>query len=108
MEGNVSDLMGMFAEFRHNLQQLEEKLQQLAIDAEAGGGLVKATVNGRLQLIRLEIDPSILQADQKQMVEDLIVAAVNLAQQKAVEKVQEVSAEQLGAFGMLQSMLFPK
>jgi len=70
-------------------QQMQEKMQkQLAetvIEATAGGGMVTVTVNGGKQLLSLKIDPEVVNASDVEMLEDLILAAVNDAQRKADE-----------------------
>lgn len=70
-------------------QQMQEKMQQqlaeTVIEATAGGGMVTVTVNGGKQLLSLKIDPEVVNASDVEMLEDLILAAVNDAQRKADE-----------------------
>ena len=81
-------------------QQMQEKMQkQLAetvIEATAGGGMVTVTVNGGKQLLSLTIDPEVVKDGDVEMLQDLILAAVNAAQRKADEAV---SAQMSGMMG---------
>jgi hypothetical protein len=74
-------------------QQMQERLQQemaqLHIEATAGGGMVTVTVNGAKQLERVKIDPEVVSKDDVEMLQDLIVAAVNDAQRKVDEEMAQ-------------------
>jgi DNA-binding YbaB/EbfC family protein len=61
----------------------KEKLGDVVVDAEAGGGLVKVQMNGKCEVVRLEIDPKTIDPAEKAMLEDLVTAAVNAAAEKA-------------------------
>ena len=72
-------------------QQMQERLQRemadLKVEASAGGGMVTVTVNGAKQIQSLKIDPEVVSKDDVEMLQDLIVAAVNDAQRKAEEEL---------------------
>jgi DNA-binding YbaB/EbfC family protein len=74
-------------------QQMQERLQKqmadLRVEATAGGGMVTVVVNGAKQLQSLKIDPEVVSKDDVEMLQDLIVAAVNDAQRKAEEELQQ-------------------
>ncbi len=74
-------------------QQMQERLQQqmaeLRVDATAGGGMVTVTLNGAKQLQSLRIDPEVVSKDDVEMLQDLIVAAVNDGQRKVDEELQQ-------------------
>lgn len=76
-------MMGKVKEMQTRLKEAQENLVNVRASAESGAGLVKATVNGRKQLVALDIDPSILKSEDKVLVQDLVVAAVNKAQEEA-------------------------
>jgi nucleoid-associated protein EbfC len=82
-------MMGKMKEVQAKLKEAQEKLKDITVTAESGAGLVKATVNGQRQLIKIEIDDSILNANDQDMVNDLVVAAVNNAMLTANERAQE-------------------
>ena len=83
-------------------QQMQERLQkqmaELRVDATAGGGMVTVTVNGSKQLLALKIDPEVVSKDDVEMLQDMIVAAVN----DAARKVDEQMAQSMG--GMMGGM----
>ena len=86
-------------------QQMQEKLQrqmaEMTIEATAGGGMVTVTVNGNKQLLKVKIDPEVLTKDEAEMLQDLIVAAVN----DAHRKVDEALAGQMQ--GLMGGMRIP-
>ena len=80
-------------------QQLQEKLQQTVIEASAGGGSVTVKMNGQKKVISVTIDPEIVKSGDLEMLQDLVVAAVN----EGSRKVDEALQSNLG--GMLGGML---
>ena len=86
-------------------QQMQERLQkqmvEMRIEATAGGGMVTVTVNGNKQLLQLKIDPEVVSKDDVEMLQDLIVAAVN----DAHRKVDEALASQMQ--GMMGGLKIP-
>ncbi len=72
-------LLGKMKELQDRMKEAQESLVHLTASGEAGAGLVKATVNGRKQLIRLEIDPDLVKPEDREMLQDLVVAATNMA-----------------------------
>jgi nucleoid-associated protein EbfC len=89
-------------------QQLQERLQkqmtEMRIEATAGGGMVSVTVNGHKQLLKMTIDPEVVTKDDVEMLQDLIVAAVN----DAHRKVDEALANQMqGMLGMPGGLRIP-
>ena len=88
------DMMGMLGkvkELQAKMKEAQDNLVHVQASAEAGAGMVKATVNGKKQLVKLEIDPDVVKPDDKEMMQDLIVAAVN----KALAEVDEKAKEEL-------------
>ncbi|MEO1219219.1 MAG: YbaB/EbfC family nucleoid-associated protein [Bacteroidota bacterium] len=73
-----------------NMQEAQKKVERLKVTAESGGGLVKATMNGQRKLLKMEIDPSIFKINEKEMLEDLVVAAVGLAMESIDKQSQEI------------------
>ena len=75
------------------LQQQQEKMQAeiaaLVVEATSGGGMVKVEVDGQKQLLRLTIDPEVVSKDDVEMLQDLVVAAINEASRKVDEQIQE-------------------
>jgi len=88
---DLMNMMGKMKEIQARLKEAQNNLTLLKITGESGGGMVKATVNGKRQLIALDIDPSILKAEDKTLIQDLVIAAVN----KASDEAETTAREQL-------------
>jgi len=90
--------------FRKKIENVQNELDDLHIDGESGGGLVKATVNGKMELLDMSLQDDILEED-KEMIEDLIISAVNNALSKAQEESQNRMNSVTG--GMMSGMKIP-
>jgi nucleoid-associated protein EbfC len=88
MKGGLGNILKQAQKMQEELQKAQERLAQEEVTGEAGGGMVKVTMNGRHEVRRVEIDPSLM-GDDREMLEDLIAAAVNAAVQKVGEKMQD-------------------
>lgn len=84
-------MMEKVKEMQGRLREAQEKLQHIVVTGEAGAGMVRATVNGKKKLLSVEIDPSLFNSNDKPVVQDLVVAAVN----KAMEEAEVRSREEL-------------
>lgn len=89
MFGNLGDLMGKVKDLQANMQAAQEQLSAITETGESGAGLVRVTVNGHKKLLKLEIDPSIVGPGDAEMMQDLIVAAVNKALDTIEPKIKE-------------------
>ncbi|MEW5250196.1 YbaB/EbfC family nucleoid-associated protein [Microbulbifer discodermiae] len=85
----------MQADMQEKMQQMQRQLDELRLQGEAGAGMVKVTMNGRHDVIAVEIDPGLMGED-KEMLEDLLAAAVNDAVRRVEEKSRELQQQQLG------------
>jgi DNA-binding YbaB/EbfC family protein len=106
MKGGLGNLMKQAQRMQQELQQAQEKLAEQEISAEAGAGLVKVTMNGRHEVRRIQIDDSLLQ-DDKEMLEDLVAAAINAAVQKVADNQQEQLAGLTAGLGLPAGMKLP-
>jgi DNA-binding YbaB/EbfC family protein len=86
---DMMKMMGKMKEVQARLKEAQDNLANVSASGESGGGLVRAIVNGKRQLIDLDLDPSLLKADDKVVLQDLIVAAVNKASEEAEVKAKE-------------------
>lgn len=102
---NLEDLVGEIKKTKISLKEMEDKLQKIQVTSEAGAGLVKVTINGRKQVLSMEIDETLLQPTEKTMLEDLIVAAVNLALKKLENRIKEEAGQVIGLPSLLQDLL---
>jgi len=103
--GNLGDLMRKAGEMKSRMAQMQEELARKTVSADAGGGMVEATVNGRLELMRIRIDKSRVDPADTEMLEDLIVAAVHAAQNKALEMSQAEMQRMASEMGLPPGML---
>jgi len=85
----MDDLMRQAQSLQAKIKRLQQDLEERVYEGRAGGGVVKAFVNGKKALLKVEISPDVLEGGDKDMVEDLIVAAVEEAQRKAEEAAKE-------------------
>ncbi|MBB3169041.1 YbaB/EbfC family nucleoid-associated protein [Simiduia aestuariiviva] len=92
MFGNMGDLMKQAQQMQEKMQKMQEDLASAEVTGAAGAGLVSVVMNGRHDVRNVTIDPSLLSED-KEMLEDLLAAAVN----DAVRKVEEKNKEMMGA-----------
>ncbi|MBC7358324.1 hypothetical protein SAMN02745206_01372 [Desulfacinum infernum DSM 9756] len=74
------------------LAQMQEELAQRTVESSAGGGMVTAVANGRQEIVKITIDPQVVDPDDVEMLEDLVLAAVN----DALKRAQEMVAEEMG------------
>jgi len=86
---DMMKMMGKVKEMQAKMKEAQERLEFIQDTGEAGAGMVKATVNGKKQVISIEIDESLLVKDDKDMVQDLTVAAINNALEKVDIKAKE-------------------
>jgi hypothetical protein len=80
---DIQFLMRQAKKIEKAVEQAKEKLSELEVEAEAGGGLVQVRMNARFEIRRIAIDPKALDPNEKAMLEDLVAAAVNAASEKA-------------------------
>jgi len=103
--GNLPGLMAKAREMQDKMKAMQDELARRHVSADAGGGMVEATVNGRLELVKLKIDKSRVDSNDTEMLEDLVVSAVSAAQAKAAEMVQGEMQKMAGDLGLPPGML---
>lgn len=80
---SIEDIMAMAANVQKQMEEAQAGLDRLEVQGQSGGGLVKVTATAKGRILKLDLDPSLLSADSKEMTEDLIVAAFNDARTRA-------------------------
>ncbi|MDH5693974.1 MAG: YbaB/EbfC family nucleoid-associated protein [Gammaproteobacteria bacterium] len=95
MKGGLGNLMKQAQQMQANLQKAQEELANLEVVGQAGGGMVEVTITGRHDVKRVNIDSSLME-DDKEMLEDLIAAAVNDANRKLEQTTKEKMASVTG------------
>ena len=89
---NVNKMMQQVQKMQQEMQQAQEELAKETVTASAGGGAVKVTVTGGLEVVSVEIDPEVVDPDDVEMLQDMILAATN----EAVNSSQEMASQRLG------------
>ena len=89
-KGGLGNLMKQAQDMQKNMQAAQEEIAKMEINGEAGGGMVKVVMTGKYELVKVDIDDSLM--DDKEMLEDLMAAAVN----SASRNVEEVTQEKMG------------
>ncbi|PCJ08422.1 MAG: 30S ribosomal protein S21 [Rhodobacteraceae bacterium] len=105
--GDMAKMMKSAQELQGKMAQMQDDLHNILVTGESGAGLVKATASAKGELKALDIDPSIFNSDDKEVVEDLILAAVKDAQTKAAEKAQEEMARLTESMGLPKDVKLP-
>jgi len=105
--GDMAGMMKAAQDMQAKLLDMQEQLSRTVVLGEAGAGLVKARVTAKGEVTGLEIDPSILIASEKEVVEDLILAAIKDAQMKAQTRSQQEMARLTEGMGLPPGMKLP-
>ena len=106
MKGGLGNLLKQAQKMQENLQKAQEELGNLEIVGESGGGLVQVIMTGRHEVRRVTIDDSLLQ-DDRDMLEDLVAAAINDAVHKVEKTVQEKFSGMTAGMGLPPGMKLP-
>lgn len=104
---NLGQMLKQAQEMQAKMLQMQESLGEEEVAGSAGGGLVRATLNGRGEMRGIGIDDSLVKVDEKEILEDLIVAAVNDARAKVDTLVKEKSSEIMGGIELPPGMSLP-
>jgi nucleoid-associated protein EbfC len=105
--GDMAKMMKAAQDMQGKLAQLQEDMASIIVIGESGAGLVRARATAKGDLTGLEIDPSILVASEKEIVEDLILAAIKDAQSKAAARSQQEMAKLTEGLGLPPGMKLP-
>ena len=106
MKPNIGQLMRQAQQLQANMQKAQEQLGSLEVTGESGGGVVKVVMNGRHEVRRVQIDPSVA-ADDREMLEDLVAAACNDAARRVTEAVQQRMTDAMGGMQLPPGMKLP-
>ncbi|HHI02913.1 MAG: YbaB/EbfC family nucleoid-associated protein [Candidatus Zixiibacteriota bacterium] len=88
-KGGLGNMMKQIQKMQAKMEEIQAQLEETEVDGTAGGGMVKVVMNGKQDLLSIKIDPEVVDPDDIEMLQDLIVAAVNQARQKAQELANE-------------------
>jgi DNA-binding YbaB/EbfC family protein len=106
MRGGLGNIMKQAQKMQADLQKVQEKMAQEEVTGESGGGLVKVVMNGKHEVRRVSIDDSLM-GDDKEMLEDLVAAALNDASHRVSEKTQASMADVTSGMGLPPGMKLP-
>ena len=96
--GAMGDLLKQAQEMQARIAKIQDELGQKTVTGSAGGGMVQVTVNGKFNLTAIKIEPSVINVAEKEMLEDLILAAVNDGMRKARDMVSSEMSKITGGF----------
>jgi len=94
------NLQEMLAQARQQAEKLQEKMQEITIEASSGGGSVTVRMSGHKQLLGLIIEPEVIKSGDIEMIQDLVIAAVNEASRKVDEALKSSLGGMLGGMGL--------
>mgnify|MGYP000184545063 FL=1 len=100
MKGPMGNLMKQAQQMQRRMAELQEELENKQIEASAGGGMVTAIVSGKQQLLGLKIEPTVVDPEYVEMLQDLITAAVNEAIKQSQQMAQEEMAKVTGGLNI--------
>jgi len=89
MKGGMQGMMKQIQKMQAEMERVQSELANKTVSEESGGGIVKATVNGKKEIVSIQIDNEIINSGDKEMLEDLVVAAVNKALESAGKMAEE-------------------
>ncbi len=93
LKGGMQGMMKQVQKLQADMEKKQQELRNKTVSEESGGGMVKATVNGQKELLSLEINDEVISVEDKEMLEDLIVAAVN----KAIESAGKMAEDEMAS-----------
>lgn len=105
MKGGIGQLMKQAQQMQENMQKAQEEMASITVTGESGAGMVRVTMTCQQEVRKLEIDDSVM--DDKEMLEDLVVAAMNDAQRKVQETVQEKFSGMASGLNLPPGMKLP-
>lgn len=92
--------MKQASEMQKRMEEAQEKLKDITVEASAGGGAVKVKMNGKMDVLDLEISDEVVKAEEKEMLKDMLLAAFNEAKRKAEDAAQEEMSKVTGGMNI--------
>lgn len=106
MRGNIGNMLKQAQAMQENLQKAQAQVAQITVTGESGGGMVKVTMNGKHEVSRVQIEPALLSED-REVLEDLVAAAVNDATHRAQAAANEKMAGAMAGISLPPGMKLP-
>ena len=104
---NLGQMMKQAQEMQSKMSEMQDKLSELEVAGSSGGGLIEITMSGKHQVKALKIDESLVDKDDKEVLEDLIIAAINDARAKVDKAVNEKMSELTGGLQLPPGLKLP-
>lgn len=105
MNKKFGDMMRQAQNLQNEIQRIQEELADKTVEASAGGGMVTVVANGKQDIVSVKIDPEVVSQDDIEMLEDLIVAAVNESRKRAQELAMGEISKVTGGMGLPPGLL---
>jgi hypothetical protein len=105
--GQLAGLMRQLPKIKEEMERFQQRLGQITAEGDAGAGMVKVKVNGRMEVLSCTLSDEVLKLNDKEMLEDLIVAAVNQAVSKMRQQVAEESSKMAANLGVPPGLNLP-
>ena len=102
---NPKQLQDMMAKAQEMQRQMQQKMQELVVDASAGGGSVSVRMNGAKQVLSVKIEPELMQSGDLEMLQDMVTAAFNEAGRRVDQALQSQLGGMLGGMGLPPGMI---
>jgi DNA-binding YbaB/EbfC family protein len=106
MKGGIGNMMKQAQQLQANMQKAQAEIALMEVTGESGGGMVKVTMNGRHEAKRVQIDPSV-PLDDREMIEDLVAAAINDAAQRVEKETQQRMSALMGGMNLPAGLKLP-
>tara|TARA_B100001093_G_scaffold158391_1_gene150914 strand:- start:978 stop:1301 length:324 start_codon:yes stop_codon:yes gene_type:complete len=104
---NIGNMMKQAQQLQKKMAEAQDKLNEIEVEGSSGGGLVKVTATAKGNFKRISIDDSLIKSDEKEILEDLIIAAINDAKQKGENAAQEEMKSLTGGLPLPPGMKLP-
>jgi len=104
----MADFLGMMkqaAQLQSKMQAMQDELGQVEVEGSSGGGLVNVRISGKMEVKAVKIDPSLIKAEEREVLEDLLATAFNDARRKAETAMQEKMQSLTGGLGLPPGLL---
>jgi nucleoid-associated protein EbfC len=105
--GQLAGLFQQLPKIKAEMERLQQRLSQLVAEGDAGGGMVKVRVNGKLEMLSCSVSEEIFQQNDRELLEDLIRAATNQALEKARQQAAEEAGKMAAGFGLPAGLGLP-
>ena len=106
MKGNIGNMMKQAQMLQANMQKVQAEIAAMEVTGESGGGMVKVTMNGKHEARRVQIDPAV-PLDDREMLEDLVAAAINDASQRVEQETQQRMSSVMGGMNLPPGFKLP-